>query len=202
MPAFWYVFRDTLVVESLNHARQLMGRYRMVTLEGDLVEKSGAMTGGHFRSKMKFAAEEERKLKELSERIASAESGRNTNLDKLDRVEEQIARITREVEDLNKAISKKTFQLDELSASKPRLQKSIQERRERLMQIERESLTFKEKLDQLDVEIKKAEDVLGEVQQKIERLEGDLSGSEIPELNKKPTARRWRSSVSRRGWQA
>jgi chromosome segregation protein len=44
MPAFWYVFRDTLVVENLNHARQLMGRYRMVTLEGDLVEKSGAMT--------------------------------------------------------------------------------------------------------------------------------------------------------------
>ncbi|NMC10407.1 MAG: chromosome segregation protein SMC [Methanothrix sp.] len=185
MPAFWYVFRDTLVVESLNHARQLMGRYRMVTLEGDLVEKSGAMTGGHYRSKMRFAAEEEKKLKELSERIASAESGRNTYLDKLDRIEEQIARITREVEELNKAISRKTFQLDELAASKPRLQRSIQERQERLVQMERDALTFKEQLDQLDVEIKKTEDVLGEVQQKIERLEGDLSGSEIPELNKK-----------------
>jgi chromosome segregation protein len=33
-----------------------MGRYRMVTLDGDLVEKSGAMTGGHYRSRMKFAA--------------------------------------------------------------------------------------------------------------------------------------------------
>ncbi|HEX7445064.1 MAG TPA: AAA family ATPase, partial [Methanothrix sp.] len=62
MNAFWYVFRDTLVMESLNHARALMGRYRMVTLEGDLVEKSGAMTGGHYRTRMKFAAEEGKKL--------------------------------------------------------------------------------------------------------------------------------------------
>ena len=30
--AFWYVFRDALVVENLDAARQLMGRYRMVTL--------------------------------------------------------------------------------------------------------------------------------------------------------------------------
>ena len=72
LPAFWYVFRDTLVVESLSHARPLMGRYRMVTLEGDLVEKSGAMTGGHYRSRMKFAAEEKTRLLELSEKIAGA----------------------------------------------------------------------------------------------------------------------------------
>ena len=78
LAAFWYVFRDTLVVESLVFARPLMGRYRMVTLEGDLVEKSGAMTGGHYRSKMKFAAEEKTKLLELSEKIANAEAERST----------------------------------------------------------------------------------------------------------------------------
>jgi chromosome segregation protein len=36
--AFWHVFRDTLVVENLSHARALMGKYRMVTMEGDLDE--------------------------------------------------------------------------------------------------------------------------------------------------------------------
>lgn len=39
LPAFWHVFRDTLVVDDLETARRLMGRYRMVTLDGDLVEK-------------------------------------------------------------------------------------------------------------------------------------------------------------------
>ncbi|MFC6961283.1 chromosome segregation protein SMC [Halocatena marina] len=43
---FSYVLGDTLVVEDLETARELMGEFRLVTLSGDLVEKSGAMTGG------------------------------------------------------------------------------------------------------------------------------------------------------------
>ena len=45
-PAFRVVFGATVVVDTLERARRLMGRYRMVTLDGDFVEKSGAMTGG------------------------------------------------------------------------------------------------------------------------------------------------------------
>ena len=177
MNAFWYVFRDTLVMESLNHARALMGRYRMVTLEGDLVEKSGAMTGGHYRTRMKFAAEEGKKLLELSEKIANADAERGSRLDKLDRIEEQISHLSREVEELNKVISKKTFRADEMAAAKPRLDKSILERRERLVQMESESISFKEQLDLLESEIKKSEETLNVSQQKIDEIEGRLLGS-------------------------
>ncbi len=188
LPAFWYVFRDTLVMENLSYARPLMGKYRMVTLEGDLVEKSGAMTGGHYRSKMKFAAEESKKLLEFSEKIASAESERTSRIDRLDRIEEEISHLSRDVEELNKAISKKTFQLDEIAANKPRLEKSIFERRERLVQMENDCLNFKEQLNLLEVEIKKSEEILAIEQQKIDEIEADLKGSEIPLLNKKADA--------------
>lgn len=40
------VFTDTLVVERLQDALPLIGRYRMVTLEGDVLERHGLMTGG------------------------------------------------------------------------------------------------------------------------------------------------------------
>lgn len=40
------VFGATVVVDTLERARKMMGRYRMVTLEGELIEKAGAMTGG------------------------------------------------------------------------------------------------------------------------------------------------------------
>ena len=186
--AFWYVFRDTLVVETLSHARALMGRYRLVTLEGDLVEKSGAMTGGHYRSKMKFAAEEGKKLADISEKISAADQERSARLDKLDRIEEQISHLSREVEELNKAISRKTFRLDELAASKPRLEKSIQERRARLVQMESESLSCKEQLSLLETEIKRSDSTLGEEQQKIENIESELKGSQIPGLNKQADA--------------
>jgi chromosome segregation protein len=45
-PAFWYVFADTVVANDLNTARKLMGGVRLVTLDGELIEKSGAMIGG------------------------------------------------------------------------------------------------------------------------------------------------------------
>ena len=45
---FGYVFGDTQVFSDLGSARQELGRFRAVTLEGELLEKSGAMTGGSF----------------------------------------------------------------------------------------------------------------------------------------------------------
>jgi chromosome segregation protein len=47
--AFSTVFGGTLILSNLDQARRLMGRYRMATLEGELLEKSGAMTGGSFK---------------------------------------------------------------------------------------------------------------------------------------------------------
>ncbi len=43
---FEFVFGNTAVFESLEAARAHLGQLRMVTLEGDLLETSGAMTGG------------------------------------------------------------------------------------------------------------------------------------------------------------
>jgi chromosome segregation protein len=45
---FSYVFGNTLVVDDIDIARDIgIGKTRMVTLQGDLIEISGAMVGGH-----------------------------------------------------------------------------------------------------------------------------------------------------------
>ena len=46
---FAHVLGETLVFETLNQARRLLGQYRCVTLEGELLERSGAMTGGSLQ---------------------------------------------------------------------------------------------------------------------------------------------------------
>jgi chromosome segregation protein len=77
--AIEFVFGNTLVVENLDVAREIgIGKARMVTLDGDLAERSGAMIGGfYFRAKtIAKAAEidEYLKLKEkLEEQIKSFE---------------------------------------------------------------------------------------------------------------------------------
>jgi len=47
--AFGVALGTTVVVDTLERARKLIGKYRMVTLEGELLEKSGAITGGATR---------------------------------------------------------------------------------------------------------------------------------------------------------
>ncbi len=48
---FTYVFGETLVFSDLSSARSQLCRNRVVTLDGELLEKSGAMTGGSFSSR-------------------------------------------------------------------------------------------------------------------------------------------------------
>ena len=77
--AFWYVFGDTVVVDTLDKARRLMGGVRLVTLGGELIESSGAMVGGTVESsqlkfgtakgKMEEMGEELRKTTEHAEKV-------------------------------------------------------------------------------------------------------------------------------------
>lgn len=46
---FFHAFGDTLVFENFEAARPYIGQYRMVTLEGDVIDKGGAMTVGRVR---------------------------------------------------------------------------------------------------------------------------------------------------------
>ena len=67
---FEYVFGSTVVVDSIDTARSIgVGSVRMVTLEGDLVETSGAMSGG-FRNKQRSVGFQQ---KEVTEKIAELE---------------------------------------------------------------------------------------------------------------------------------
>mgnify|MGYP001570879623 CR=1 FL=1 len=68
--AFSYVFGSTLVVDDIPTARKVgIGRVRMVTLEGDLIEPSGAMIGG-YRRKVSGVFEQ----KDISSEITKKES--------------------------------------------------------------------------------------------------------------------------------
>ncbi len=68
--AFSYVFGRTLIVKDLETSRKVgIGNIRMVTLEGDLIEKSGVMSGGFRAKKVVF------KEKNLESNITKLESG-------------------------------------------------------------------------------------------------------------------------------
>ena len=66
---FAYVFGNTVVFEKLDAARRYLGQYRIVTMDGELLETSGAMTGGSStqRSGLHFGTADERESDEVAQ---------------------------------------------------------------------------------------------------------------------------------------
>lgn len=93
--AFRYALGDTLVVEDIEAAKPLLRQYRMVTLDGSLMEKSGAMTGGassHQRPKNVFGGQTDvigAEITEARKRLETAQGELETLLNGLDRLESE-----------------------------------------------------------------------------------------------------------------
>ena len=82
--AFSYVFGGTFIVEDVESARKIgVGSARMVTLEGDLFESSGAIIGGH---------------RKLSKGISLVEKDSDEKLEKLESEVKDLARLIETLE--------------------------------------------------------------------------------------------------------
>jgi len=69
-PAIEFVFGNTLVVENLDFGKKWIGKARMVTLDGDLIERSGAMIGGYyFRISKQTTASEIEAYEKMKEKL-------------------------------------------------------------------------------------------------------------------------------------
>ncbi len=186
-PAFWYVFQDTLVMENLASARRLMGRARMVTLEGELLEKSGAMVGGSISSKsgISFAAAEKDKLLELAEEIKSLDASRNAAISKQDSIESHLFELSRKIRDNEATISRKEHQLEEIAGRETKLAELLEAKQADLKAIEESKTELRAEMDRVIAEKADKEEVVSELEIQISGLEEKLADSPLPEINKK-----------------
>jgi len=135
--AFWYVFADTIVVDNLSTARRLMGGIRIVTKGGELLEASGAITGGTVRTQqMKFGAASQTKLDEVSAELRTANQSYDMIQDKLKELRGKI----READDQMRAagtgnielqgkITKFEVKLSELRDKRKRLKAELDQKK-------------------------------------------------------------------------
>ena len=125
-PAFWYVFGETVVMDDLAHARSQMGGVRLVTLTGDLIEATGAISGGYLDPSAQgrgsdSAVELKRLGEELREKSAAETAARSAVAAAAERirvVSEELA--TRSIQDQSHESSRRVLD-KELSAARGRL---------------------------------------------------------------------------------
>ncbi len=96
---FRFVFGNTLVVDDIETAQLLgIGKMKMVTLDGDLIEQAGAMKGGHI--KLRTAGfketEVEEDLEKLEKRSSSLESSIQQLVEKKEKGDAQITTFRQE----------------------------------------------------------------------------------------------------------
>lgn len=184
-PAFWYVFRDTLVVDELNTARRLMGGKRLVTLEGELIEKGGAMTGGTIRSKLSFASGEEENLKKVAEQISEFEGRRKSAMNKLEKAEDHIASIKNEDAKFDNEITRLAIQMDEIKSRSTRLSELIETRKKQINILEEARVGIKNNMDELEDNKRAKDEEINLFLENIGKIEELLKGSQVPELSSK-----------------
>ncbi len=107
--AMAYVFGDTVVVDRIDNAKRLAGKYRAVTLDGDLVERSGIMSGGARRRTFNLL------------QIVSAQEKKS----ELQAAEVEAKQILARLYDVRERIRSVSSRISELSARRSELKKFI-----------------------------------------------------------------------------
>ncbi|MFB6157038.1 MAG: chromosome segregation protein SMC [Haloferacaceae archaeon] len=183
---FSYVLGSTLVVEDMDAARDLMGDYRLVTLDGDLVEKSGAMTGGSGGgSRFSFSESGGGRIERLAAEIDELEGRRADLQDELREVEERIDDARDRESEASERVREVEASIEDAEAEIEATEERIAELGERIDDLEAEREAVDEEMAELDAELAERASDLEAVEAEIESVKADLADSPVPELTEK-----------------
>ena len=172
--AFSYVFGNTLVVEDITTARNIgIGSVRMVTIDGDLIEISGAMQGGFrrrdkalgFREKelSKSLTELNSKSSELQDIINVLEKNRLENETFIQELREKKAELEGDIIKSEKSLHLGSDDLDASKDSKGELEKELKDVGKSLINVQLKISNSNKKLIELKTKKQQLRDKISEV---------------------------------------
>jgi chromosome segregation protein len=190
---FAYVFGSTVVFENIDYARPYLGKHRIVTLEGDLLEISGAMTGGSISSpaSLHFGA------------VKSGDYGEIKTLrDRLREIEDTMLHLSGKIAEKRTFVKDLTENLHQWQQKRQKKQLILEQDRKELNRLEKqkEELTAqvannyqnivasKQELETLGRDIPILQTNLLEKQEELTELEASNSNQEWQEIQAEITA--------------
>jgi len=182
--AFYYALTDTLIVEDLNAAKKLTGKYRMVTLDGSLIEKTGAMTGGSVqKSGIKFAQNEDEELETFKQRLQKLQD-KAIMLDKQKKETEiKLDDVRRDYSSVMTELNKKKFELENVVKNLESTDLKVAKSQETLATKTPELENAKKELNETNLKLDKLVNNIKTLAQDIENVEKALPQNELTKLN-------------------
>lgn len=181
--AFYYALSETLIMDNLDNARNNIGKNRMVTLAGDLLEKSGAITGGsHIKSSISFgqSGEQEqeriqREIKSLQEYITQLESD-------LEELSKQIEESKEEFDTLKTEIAKEEANNSSLLEAIKKLTKTSEESKEKVTEISETIENQTAELEKISSKVKEKEQEIINLEVELQKIAAGVKDSSLEEL--------------------
>ena len=188
-PVFNFIFRDTVVVEDIDSAKRILKeRYdlRMVTLDGDLVEKSGAMTGGsRAKARYTFLSDFRQEIVKLEEELTILRNRRKNLINELNHVEEQRRRLQENADRIQNELYGVRKSIEILMTRREETLRTAGKIKDELRKFEEDREGVTERLKEIEMEIEKRVKEKSDVEREIRSVESSLKGSKIPAYAKK-----------------
>ncbi|MCC3406455.1 MAG: chromosome segregation protein SMC [Microcoleus sp. PH2017_10_PVI_O_A] len=188
---FAYVFGSTVVFSNLTDARRYLGQYRIVTLDGEILETSGAMTGGSSTNKSTLhfgtvdamdAAEEARTIAALQERIEEIERILERCKIAIDRAAVAVKTRSQELMEAKQSLREHQLRLEQLESEIKNLQAQQQQVRSQIAKNTQELTDSRSRLQLLERELPAQETQLQQYRQTLAQLEESNSHSEWQQM--------------------
>jgi chromosome segregation protein len=202
-----FIFGDTLLVESFEAAKNMgIGNYRMVTLEGDIFEKSGVISGGYVEARGElgrdFYLQELERLNLLEEKLREEEAKQESLLKAIrgELIEKEgviriLHRRLEELEESEKDSLERVKHIQEKLSKAEEYLKVLEEERtrgkENMLKLKEEMVYMEEKVENLSVKrqsilihyresgVEKTREEYERIKQKIEKLRNSIHKNEL-----------------------
>lgn len=186
-PAFYSVLRDTLVAKDLQQATRIAygrKRWRVVTLDGKLIEISGTMTGGGDRQLRGAMGSRFQEDEVNAETVAKLERERDKLELSLKDVIEQRRAIASALKSKQEVLPKKELAYEKLQMDLRSLGKQVTEEKSRLKTLKTQTKPspqdvkrheeIQAEIEQLETEMNELKKKTAEIQEKIKLLQEEI----------------------------
>jgi chromosome segregation protein len=183
--AFENVFSDTLVVENLDV--DLKGK-RLVTLEGDIFERGGAITGGHYfkrkYSSVFLISEDEKQFRSVQEELALLKERRKTIIERLSVIEPELQEIYDEKLRLEERFPALKRELERARNREAEIITSIHEREKKVVSISEQLGSGMEEITSNTEKKEELETRIGILEREKEEISLPLKKDELEKIEK------------------
>ena len=184
--AFFYAVGDTIVVEDIECAKKLIGKYRMVTLQGELLEKSGSMTGGtRLRTGLSFSQNDDDELNKFKDRLKEMEQKLGSLENKKTSLEDKLEDVRSKYSDSMTEYSKSKGELENMNRNYENSENILKEKSDFITQTEPKIVELNKKLDKLEEQNVKIYDDMAVCQEEIDEVEKLINDQDLKDLKEK-----------------